>query len=107
YDANHSGAAFSHSQGQYRKSRSEPMSSGLPPKADLRSRVSRVTVGMYSTTGPTPRFIHIWPYASLEERQRIRKEAVDKKLWPPPGGPERLVAQQTDIYLPAPFSPMK
>jgi hypothetical protein len=72
-----------------------------------RMKLSRVTAAMYSVTGATPRFIHIWPYPSLEERQRIRKEAVEKKIWPPPGGPDRLVAQQTDIYLPAPFSPLK
>ena len=72
-----------------------------------RMKLSRVTAAMYSITGPTPRFLHIWPYASLEERQRIRKEAVEKKVWPPPGGPDRLLAQQTDIYLPAPFSPLK
>jgi hypothetical protein len=72
-----------------------------------RMKLSRVTAAMYSITGPTPRFVHIWPYASLEERQRIRKEAVEKKIWPPPGGPDRLVAQQTDIYLPASFSPLK
>jgi hypothetical protein len=28
-------------------------------------------------------------------------------VWPPPGGPGHLVSQQVDIYLPAPFSPMK
>jgi hypothetical protein len=72
-----------------------------------RMRLSGVTAAMYSTTGATPRFMHIWPYASLDERQRVRKEAVDKKIWPPPGGPDRLAAQQTDIYLPAPFSPLK
>jgi NIPSNAP len=72
-----------------------------------RSKLSRVTAAMYSITGATPRFIHIWPYASLEERQRIRQEAVEKKVWPPPGGPERLLAQQTDIYLPAQFSPLR
>ena len=72
-----------------------------------RMKLSRVTAAMYSITGATPRFVHIWPYASLEERQRIRKEAVEKKIWPPPGGPDRLATQQTDIYLPAPFSPLK
>jgi len=72
-----------------------------------RMKLSRVTAAMYSITGSTPRFIHIWPYASLEERQRIRKEAVEKKIWPPPGGPDRLLTQQTDIYLPAPFSPLR
>lgn len=72
-----------------------------------RMKLSRVTAAMYSTTGSTPRFIHVWPYANLEERQRIRKEAVEKKIWPPPGGPDRLLAQQTDIYLPASFSPLR
>jgi len=72
-----------------------------------RMKLSRVTAAMYSITGLTPRFMHIWPYASLEERQRIRKEAVAKKVWPPPGGPDRLVAQQTDIYVPASFSPLQ
>src|SRR5438067_6942717 len=72
-----------------------------------RMKLSRVTTAMYLVTGATPRFVHIWPYASLEERQRIRKEAVEKKIWPPPGGPDRLATQQTDIYLPAPFSPLK
>jgi hypothetical protein len=72
-----------------------------------RMKLSRVTAAMYSVTGATPRFIHIWPYPSLEERQRIRKVAVEKKIWPPPGGPGRLVAQQTDIYLPASFSPLR
>jgi hypothetical protein len=75
--------------------------------APERMKLSRVAAAMYSITGATPRFIHIWPYASLEERQRIRKEAVEKKIWPPPGGPERLLTQQTDIYLPAGFSPLK
>jgi hypothetical protein len=72
-----------------------------------RMKLSRVTAAMYSITGSTPRFMHIWAYASLEERQRIRKEAVEKKIWPPPGGPDRLLAQQTDIYLPASFSPLR
>ena len=72
-----------------------------------RMKLSRVAAAMYSITGATPRFLHIWPYASLDERQRIRKEAVEKKIWPPPGGPDRLLAQQTDIYLPASFSPLR
>ena len=72
-----------------------------------RMKLSRVTAALYSITGPTPRFMHIWPYAGLDARQRIRKEAADKKIWPPSGGPERLLTQQTDIYLPAPFSPLR
>jgi hypothetical protein len=72
-----------------------------------RMKLSPVTAAMHTMRGTTPRFMHIWPYRSLDERHRIRRESVDKKVWPPPGGPERLLAQQTDIYLPAAFSPLR
>ncbi len=62
---------------------------------------------MYSVTGLTPRFMHIWPYKSLDERHRIRAKAVETGIWPPPGGPDRLVTMQNDIYLAAPFSPIR
>jgi len=70
-----------------------------------RVKLSRVLMAMH-TTGPTPRFMHIWPYESLADRQRIRGEAVARGLWPPRGGPGRLSSQQTDIYIPAAFSPI-
>jgi hypothetical protein len=70
-----------------------------------RAKLSRVLMAMH-TTNPTPRFMHIWPYESLADRQRIRAEAVARGVWPPRGGPGRLSSQQTDIYLPAPFSPI-
>jgi hypothetical protein len=28
-------------------------------------------------------------------------------VWPPPGGPDQLIAQQADIFLPADFSPLQ
>jgi hypothetical protein len=52
------------------------------------------------------RFMHIWPYPSLEGRNRPRAKAISDGVWPPPGGPTYLTAQQTDIYLPAEFSPL-
>jgi hypothetical protein len=70
-----------------------------------RVKLSRLLMAMH-TTGPTPRFMHIWPYESLADRQRIRAEAVALGLWPPRGGPGRLSSQQTDIYMPAAFSPI-
>lgn len=72
-----------------------------------RRPLSSPLIGMYSITGATPRFVHIWPYASLDDRQRIRGEAVEKGLWPPPGGSERLIEMQSEIYLPAAFSPTR
>jgi hypothetical protein len=72
-----------------------------------RSTVSPLLAAMYSVTGPVTRFMHIWPYASLDERQRLRTKAVADGVWPPPGGPDQLLAQQADVFLPAEFSPLQ
>jgi hypothetical protein len=70
-------------------------------------KISPVLAGMTSVTGAVTRFLHIWPYRSFDERARLRERAIADGVWPPPGGPGHLVSQQVDIYLPAPFSPMK
>ena len=63
---------------------------------------------MYALTGTSPRFLHIWPYKSLDERQATRKTAVELGVWPPPGGaPGRILTQQVDVYRPAAFSPLR
>ena len=72
-----------------------------------RMKISPVLAAMTSVTGAVTRFMHIWPYRSFDERARLRDKAVAEGVWPPPGGPGHLVSQQVDIYLPAPFSPMK
>jgi hypothetical protein len=87
---------------------------GLAPTIELwrkavpgRATVSPVLAAMTSVTGAVTRFLHIWPYKSFDERARLRDKAVADGVWPPPGGPGHLLSQQVDIYLPAPFSPMK
>jgi hypothetical protein len=72
-----------------------------------RAKISPVLTAMTSVTGAVTRFMHIWPYRSTEERDRLRAKAVADGVWPPPGGPDQLAMQQADIYLPAPFSPMR
>jgi hypothetical protein len=72
-----------------------------------RVTVSPVLTAMMSVSGTVARFIHIWPYKSLDERARLRAKAVNDKVWPPPGGPDYLAKMQNDIYLPAPFSPLR
>jgi hypothetical protein len=72
-----------------------------------RMKISPVLAAMTSVTGAVPRFLHVWPYKSFDERARLRAKAAADGVWPPPGGPGHLVSQQVDIYLPAPFSPMK
>jgi hypothetical protein len=87
---------------------------GLAPTIELwrkavpgRSTVSPLLTAMISVTGAVTRFMHIWPYQSLDERARLRDKAVADGVWPPPGGPSQLASQQVDIYLPAAFSPMR
>ena len=86
---------------------------GMAPTIELwrkavpgRSKLSPLLVAMTSVTGPVTRFIHIWPYPSIEERGRLRAKAVADKVWPPPGGPAHITTQQSDIYFSAPFSPL-
>jgi hypothetical protein len=72
-----------------------------------REKISPLLAAMTSVSGPVTRFMHIWPYASLDERQRLRAKSVTDGVWPPPGGPDQLAVMQTDIFLPAVFSPMR
>lgn len=87
---------------------------GLPPTiaawekaAPGRQKLSPILAAMYSVSGEVTRFMHIWPYPSLEVRANTRKTAVETGVWPPPGGPDHLLTMRTDIYLPAPFSPIR
>jgi hypothetical protein len=86
---------------------------GLAPTVELwrkavpgRAKVSPLLTAMISLSGTAMRFLHIWPYKTYDERARLRDRAVAEGVWPPPGGPDYLVSQQVDIYLPAPFSPL-
>jgi len=86
---------------------------GLAPTIELwrkavpaRNTVSPLLTAMTSMSGAVTRFMHIWPYPSLDERARLRSKAVNDGVWPPPGGPGHLAEMQNDIYLPAAFSPL-
>lgn len=72
-----------------------------------RRTLSDPLVGMYSVTGSGTRFVHIWPYPSMNDRLRIRTEAMDKGLWPPKGRTDRLIEMRSEIFLPTAFSPTK
>ncbi|WP_298014337.1 NIPSNAP family protein [uncultured Castellaniella sp.] len=72
-----------------------------------RTRLSRLTCAMYSLDGKAPRFLNIWPYASLNERSETRAAAVKAGIWPPQGGPTHLTTMESHVYLPASFSPLK
>ncbi len=87
---------------------------GLAPTVELwrkavpaRTTVSPLLAAMVAVSGAAIRFMHIWPYRTYDERARLRQKAVADGVWPPPGGPGHLIAQQADIYLPAAFSPLR
>ncbi len=72
-----------------------------------RAKLSPLLAAMYSVTGEVTRFMHIWPYPSLEVRAATRKTAIDTGVWPPAGGPVHLATMRNDIFLPASFSPIR
>lgn len=72
-----------------------------------RSELSPVLMAMHTELGPLNKFVHIWPYESLEHRREVRAKAAADKIWPPPGGGDSLVTQDNKIVLAAPFSPIQ
>ena len=72
-----------------------------------RTRRSPLVGAMYALDGTVPRFLNIWPYKSVDERSRIRAEAVKDGVWPPKGGPAHLTTMESTICVPAPFSPLR
>ena len=69
-----------------------------------RTKLSPLAAFWRTEIGPLNRVIHVWPYRSLEERTRVRAEAVNTGQWPPKIG-EFCGAMQSEIFIPAPFSP--
>jgi hypothetical protein len=87
--------------------------SGLAPTFEAwskvlegRRKVSPLMTVMYALTGEVPRFMHIWPFATLNDRMALREAAVKQGVWPPPGGLPHIEAMQSEIFLPAAFSPL-
>jgi hypothetical protein len=72
-----------------------------------RAKVSHLVGAMYSLDNRAPKFMNIWPYKTLDERNAARAKAVADGVWPPVGGPANLTHMQSGIWLPAPFSPLR
>ena len=72
-----------------------------------RTALSPLSVVMFTEFGGLNKYMHIWPYKSLDQRAEIRKTAVETKAWPAPGGAGIILSQENKIVVPAPFSPMQ
>lgn len=68
---------------------------------------SPVYAAFYATTGRLPRYLHIWPYATLEQRLDVRTRAVADGVWPPENSGPQLTTMMSTVCLPARFSPLR
>lgn len=64
--------------------------------------------------GARLRFVHLWPYRSLDGRAELRRRVRELGVWPPPlvarrrGLPAwRLTRQETQILVASEFSPLR
>ncbi len=57
-----------------------------------------------SEVGTLNQVVHVWPYESFQERERIGQEARKTGKWPPKTH-EFIITQESKILQPAPFSP--
>ena len=71
-----------------------------------RVKYSPLAACWYTELGSLNKFFHVWPYASMAEREKIRGQAAKEPTWPPRTS-EFLLRQEIKIVLPAPFSPMR
>jgi len=71
---------------------------------EVRKAVSPLAAFFHTEIGPLNQIIHIWPYKDMQERDRLRAEAMKLNGWPPKIA-EFILWQRTDIFLPFSFSP--
>jgi hypothetical protein len=69
-----------------------------------RTNYSKLGAFWHTEIGPLNRVIHVWPYESFEEREHIREESRAEGHWPP-AGQDLILAQESKVLVPAPFSP--
>ena len=71
---------------------------------EYRKKYSPLTAFWHSEIGPLNEVIHVWPYASLAERERIRADASKDANWPPKIS-EFVLDQQAEVLTPFTFVP--
>ena len=69
-----------------------------------RTKLSPLAAFWHTEVGPLNQVIHVWPYEDMAARTKTREEATKQPGWPP-NTREFVVAQKSQIFIPAPFSP--
>lgn len=70
----------------------------------VREKHSKLAAFWHTEVGPLNQIIHVWTYDNFEHRAAVRAAAMKEEGWPPPIR-EFVVAQHSEVFLPAPFSP--
>ena len=71
-----------------------------------REEYSPMAAAMYTELGGLNKWVHIWPYKDMQERDQIRTAALQSPHWPPGTG-RLLLNMENKIMAPASFSPMR
>jgi hypothetical protein len=70
----------------------------------LREKHSKLGAFWHTEVGALNQVIHVWPYEDLQQRMAVRNAmAKDTELQQVPGGRDLIVAQVSEIMVPAPF----
>jgi hypothetical protein len=69
-----------------------------------RLEISPIAACMSSEVGRLNVWVHIWPYSSHKERDRIREASFKLDTWPPKTR-EFMISMENKFMIPASFSP--
>ena len=79
-----------------------------------RVKLSPLCVVCYSELGGLNKWLHIWPYSSVDQRNQVRDQARDAGIWPPSTLAAQegrtsipYVAHENKIVMPSKFSPLQ
>ena len=70
----------------------------------IREKYSKLAAFWHTEVGPLNQIIHVWEYENFEHRTSVRAAAQKEEAWPPKIR-EFCTAQQSEVFIPAPFSP--
>ena len=76
------------------------------PALPARLALAPWVTALYSLTGAAPRVLHIYPWASLAQRNAVR-DGAQAVGWPPPDAPKQIERQESTIYLASATSPLQ
>ena len=79
-----------------------------------RVKLSPLCAAWVSELGALNKFVHIWPYKSIDERNATRDKAKAAGVWPPSLLAKKhnmpayaMTAQENKILMPSAFSPIQ